>query len=148
MDRLDPGRRSENMRRIRPRDTGPEMLVRKLIHGMGFRYRLHRRDLPGKPDIVLPAKKKVIFVNGCFWHRHPGCQYAYVPKSRVQFWTSKLEGNRQRDIRNAELLNQMGWHVLTVWECDTTDMARLSGILRGFLGNRNEAGAKLARKNQ
>jgi DNA mismatch endonuclease (patch repair protein) len=149
LDRLDLGRRSDNMRRIRPKDTTPEMCVRRLVHGLGFRYRLHCRDLPGKPDLVFRTRKKVIFVNGCFWHRHPGCPYAYTPKTRVEFWTAKLDGNRMRDLRNLEVLEKQGWKALTVWECETIDLERLTRLLRRFLqAGPDVAAAKRDRTNE
>jgi len=149
LDRLDSRRRSENMRRIGPKDTTPEMCVRRLVHGLGFRYRLHCRDLPGKPDLVFPSRKKVIFVNGCFWHRHPGCPYAYTPKTRVEFWTAKLDGNRMRDLRNLEILEKQGWKALTVWECETIDVERLTRLLRRFLrAGPDAAAAKRDRMNE
>ena len=103
MDTLSKAQRSERMSRVRGKDTKPELLVRRLVHGMGYRYRLHRRDLPGTPDLVFPGRRKVIFVHGCFWHRHPdpACKLARLPKSRTDFWLPKLEGNRARDIENA-----------------------------------------------
>jgi DNA mismatch endonuclease, patch repair protein len=120
--------------------------VRRLAHGLGFRYRLHCADLPGKPDIVFRSRKKVIFVNGCFWHRHPGCRFAYTPKTRVQFWTSKLEANLRRDLRNLTLLKEMGWNALTVWECETNESERLKHILKRFL--RPSSGAKRDQINE
>jgi DNA mismatch endonuclease (patch repair protein) len=149
VDRLDSKRRSDNMRRIGPKDTTPEMSVRRLVHSLGFRYRLHCRDLPGKPDLVFPARKMVIFVNGCFWHRHPGCPYAYTPKTRVEFWTAKLEGNSERDLRNLKLLEEEGWKALTVWECETGDVKRVKRILTRFLRTGQEvAAAKRDRMNE
>jgi DNA mismatch endonuclease, patch repair protein len=149
LDRLDSKRRSENMRRIGPKDTTPEMCVRCLVHALGFRYRLHRRDLPGKPDLVFPSRKKVIFVNGCFWHRHPGCPYAYTPKTRAEFWTPKLDGNRLRDLRNLKLLEEKGWKALTIWECETGDVGRVERVLRRFLRTGREVAAtKRDRKNE
>ena len=132
-DRISPEARSENMSRIRNADTGPEMAVRRLVYSMGYRYRLHRRDLPGCPDLAFPAMRKAIFVHGCFWHRHQGCKYAYTPKSRVDFWISKLEGNRARDRKNLAELEQLGWKVLTVWECEIVDLDLLRDRISGFL---------------
>lgn len=106
------------MSRIRSRDTAPERLVRSALHRAGYRFRLHRKDLPGRPDIVLPKHRTVVFVHGCFWHRHVGCQYAYVPKSRHHFWNAKFRGNLERDRRHVQALRRLGWRVVTVWECD------------------------------
>ena len=135
-DTLTKAERSERMRRVRNRDTGPEMIVRRLVHRQGYRYRLHRKDLPGKPDLVFPGRRKVIFVHGCFWHRHndPGCKLARLPKSRMDFWLPKLEGNRERDIRNIRELEATGWQVLVVWECEIVDIVGLENKITRFLG--------------
>jgi len=109
------------MSRIRSKDTKPELIVRSLLHHMGYRFRLHRKDLPGKPDIVLPKYKTVIFVHGCFWHRHKNCKYAYTPKSRVEFWEKKLNGNVDRDKLNRKDLKYLGWKVIVVWECQVKE---------------------------
>ena len=114
MDNLSKQERSERMSRIKGADTGPEMIVRRLVHHMGFRYRLHVRALPGNPDMVFPRLGKIIFVHGCFWHQHPGC--GRMPKSRLDFWKTKLSQNRQRDLRNLRMLQSMGWRTLIVWE--------------------------------
>lgn len=111
------------MSRIRGRDTAPELVVRRIAHALGLRFRLHRKDLPGCPDLVFPRHRLAVFVNGCFWHRHAGCRYAYSPKSRVAFWEEKFRGNVARDRRNEESLLTMGWRVLIVWECETRDEA-------------------------
>lgn len=103
---------------IRGKDTKPELTVRKFLHSLGFRYTLHRRDLPGKPDIVLPKWKTVIFVNGCYWHRHAGCSMASTPKTNVDFWEEKFKANVERDIKNYEALKTAGWKVIIVWECE------------------------------
>ena len=128
------------MGRVKGADTKPEMVVRRLVHAMGYRYRLHSRDLPGKPDIVFRRKKKVIFVHGCFWHRHPGCKLARIPKSRLDFWVPKLEGNRERDIRNQGTLERMGWRVLVIWECEIGDCGELGNRIREFLGESKREG--------
>jgi DNA mismatch endonuclease (patch repair protein) len=117
VDRLTRERRSWNMSRIRSRDTGPELKVRSALHRAGYRFRLHRKDLPGCPDIVLPKYRTVVFVHGCFWHRHLGCRYAYTPKSRVVVWNEKFRANVERDRRNKRDLRRLGWRVVTVWEC-------------------------------
>jgi DNA mismatch endonuclease (patch repair protein) len=126
MDRLTKERRSWNMSRIRSRDTEPERIVRSVLHRLGYRFRLHRRDLPGNPDIVLPRYRTVIFVHGCFWHRHARCRYAYVPKSRVRFWIRKFSQNVERDRTNQLLLKHLGWHVIVIWECETAGRDSLS----------------------
>jgi DNA mismatch endonuclease, patch repair protein len=128
------------MSRIRGKDTKPEVVVRRLIHGMGYRYRLHRRDLPGTPDIVFSRTRKVIFVHGCFWHRHPDsrCRLARLPKSKLDFWQNKLEGNRRRDEENEAHLAQMGWDVLTIWECQINDIKSLKTRIVSFLSRRQE----------
>ncbi len=132
-DRISREHRSWNMSRIRGADTKPERVVRSLLHRMGYRFRLHRRDLPGTPDIVLPKYRAAIFVHGCFWHRHPRCKYAYKPKSRVAFWTKKFEENISRDKRKKRQLRMLGWRVLVVWECHVNDEERLSCRLRNYL---------------
>lgn len=133
MDIVSPEKRSRMMAGIKGKNTKPELAVRKLIHGMGFRYRLHRKDLPGSPDLVFPRLKKVIFVHGCFWHRHPGCRFAYSPKSNAQFWLDKLEGNVRRDGQVVLALDAMGWQVLIVWECEVSDLPALIQKLSSFL---------------
>lgn len=125
MDTLSRTERSERMARIRGRDTKPELAVRRLLHQCGFRYRLHRATLPGKPDLVFPSRHKAIFVHGCFWHRHPGCRLARLPKSRLQFWLPKLEENRARDLKNIRRLRKLGWKTHVVWECQLRDVNRL-----------------------
>lgn len=123
------------MSRIRATNTGPEKVVRSLLHKMGYRFRLHRRDLPGVPDIVLSKYSTVIFVHGCFWHRHPRCKYTYTPKSRLDFWSQKFEENVMRDKNNLSLLKKAGWLPIVVWECEIKHNAyavlgRVSGILQ------------------
>lgn len=113
-----PEQRSYNMSQIRGKNTKPEELVRKYLFSQGFRYRKNDPRLPGKPDIVLPKYKTVIFVNGCFWHGHEGCRYFVWPKNNAEFWKAKINGNIQRDIRNTKQLVEKGWHVITIWECD------------------------------
>ena len=109
--------RSYNMSKIRSKNTKPEMLVRKFLHSKGFRYKLHVKELPGKPDIVLPKYKTVIFVHGCFWHGHSGCKYFVIPKTRTEWWTEKINKNSTNDIASENLLLAGGWKVLNVWEC-------------------------------
>jgi DNA mismatch endonuclease (patch repair protein) len=135
-DNRTPSSRSALMARIGSKDTAPELLVRRLIYGMGYRYRLHRADLPGKPDIVFGGRHKAIFVHGCFWHAH-GCKIGRAPKSRLEFWEPKLQRNRARDIRNERALRCQGWDVLTVWQCETKDSERLKERLKAFLGARS-----------
>ena len=118
MDNLSTEQRSALMSRIRGAGTKPEKIVRSLLHKMGFRFRLHVKKLPGTPDIVLPKYKTAIFVHGCFWHQHPGCKRSFLPKSNSDFWSEKLRRNVVRDREVSELLQNMGWKVLTVWECD------------------------------
>jgi DNA mismatch endonuclease (patch repair protein) len=122
-DIVSPETRSRMMSGIRGRDTKPELAVRQYLHGRGLRYRLHMRDLPGCPDIVLPRHRTAVFVHGCFWHRHEGCRFAYTPKSRQEFWLSKLEGNAARDIRDQQRLRDLGWNVEVVWECEVSPEA-------------------------
>lgn len=110
--------RSYNMSRIRSKNTKPEMLVRKFLFSQGFRYRLHDKKLPGRPDIVLPKYKTVIFVHGCFWHGHEGCRYFVVPKTRTEWWLEKINRNRSLDIEGTALLESQGWHVITIYECE------------------------------
>lgn len=118
VDSVTPALRSEIMSRVRSKDTRPEMMVRRMLHKAGYRYRLHAAHLPGKPDLVFVGRKKVIFIHGCFWHMHESCAMARIPKSRVEFWTAKLISNRNRDTRNVAELRQAGWEVLTIWECE------------------------------
>jgi len=132
---IDP-KRSANMARIGPKDTSPELAVRRSLHRLGYRFRLHRPDLPGKPDITLPRFQTVILVHGCFWHRHPGCRFAYMPKSRVDFWKAKLEGNAARDQKVRQALEDRGWKVFVVWECETERTDELKRRLRRMLGSR------------
>lgn len=124
------------MSRIKGRDTKPEKVVRSLLHRMGYRFRLHRNDLPGRPDIVLPRHSTVLLVHGCFWHRHGGCKYAYTPKSRVAFWQKKFSTNVERDKRNKRDLRRLGWRVIVVWECEIRQISRLEQRLRGLLAGK------------
>ncbi|SMF93503.1 T/G mismatch-specific endonuclease [Methylomagnum ishizawai] len=135
VDTLMPAERSELMARVRSKDTRPEILVRRLVHAMGYRYRLHVGRLPGSPDLVFPRLRKVLFVHGCFWHQHPNprCKIARLPKSRPEFWHPKLEGNRRRDERQQEALLDLGWHFMVVWECETWDIPSLIEKIQMFL---------------
>lgn len=114
----EPETRSYNMSRIQAKDTKPEMIVRKFLHANGFRYRLHVKDLPGKPDLVLPKYNSVIFVHGCFWHAHEGCDYFKIPKTRTEWWKNKLYRNKERDKKNIKSLRREGWNVIIIWECE------------------------------
>jgi len=135
MDKLDPQRRSENMRRIRSKNTKPEILLRSLLHRQGYRFRVHRKDLPGKPDIVFAGRRKVIFVHGCFWHQHPGCREGRIPASRQDYWHPKLTRNQARDAAAMESLAGLGWEILFVWECEIEQFpAETLGKVRDFLG--------------
>jgi len=132
-DTLSPVQRSELMSRVRSKDTKPEMRVRRMVHAMGYRYRLHHGKLPGCPDMVFPERRKIIFVHGCFWHRHEDCRRNRTPKSRREFWDAKLEKNRLRDLENQSKLRALGWDVLVVWECETEEAAGLPGRIMSFL---------------
>jgi DNA mismatch endonuclease (patch repair protein) len=139
-DIVDQATRSRMMARIRNRDTAPEMAVRRELYRLGIRYRLHNGKLPGRPDIVIGRLRTVIFVHGCYWHRHPGCRLAYTPKSNVEFWQRKLEGNTKRDAENQARLVEMGWRVIVIWECETRDRTTLRERLAKLLGM--ESGAE------
>jgi DNA mismatch endonuclease, patch repair protein len=121
------------MRRIRAKNTSPEMIVRRLVHGLGFRYRLHAAGLPGKPDLVFPRFGKIIEVRGCFWHQHKGCIDSHIPASRVEYWRPKLIGNKRRDKVNERKLMALGWEVLTVWECDLKNLKTVERRILRFL---------------
>src|SRR5262245_23833709 len=133
MDRLCPKQRSQLMSRIRGRDTRPELVVRRLVHGLGYRYRLHAADLPGRPDLVFRSRRKVILVHGCFWHQHD-CKRGTKPKGNEEFWTRKLDRNRARDAEVARSLEILGWKLMVVWECQISDEARLLRAIARFLG--------------
>ena len=135
-DNLSAVERSRCMSRVRFRHMKPERIVRSIVHRMGYRFRLHRRDLPGTPDLVLPRRRAVIFVNGCFWHWHPDprCPKAGLPKSNVAFWKPKLTATRSRDRRNAAALEHSGWRVLTIWECELRDLDQVMSSVYEFLG--------------
>ena len=135
-DRISKERRSENMRRIGSKNTLPELRVRRLLHGMGYRYRLHRKDLPGAPDIVSGPRRKAIFINGCFWHGHEdaGCRDGRRPDSNRGYWLPKLQRNKERDRQNLEDLRKSGWESLVIWECQTVQVNQLRRVLRRFMG--------------
>ena len=136
-DPLSREQRTEVMRRIGRENTPPEMAVRRSLHRMGYRYRLHGKDLPGRPDVILPRHRAVVFVHGCFWH---GCEKCYrgtrVPKSNREYWLAKVQRNQERDLRSITLLEAAGWHVLVVWECQTHDLERLAELLLSFMSGR------------
>jgi len=123
------------MSRVKSKNTTPEMAVRRLVFGMGYRYRLYDKRLSGKPDLVFPSRHKILFVNGCFWHGHEGCRYARLPKTRVDFWRAKVERNRTRDQENIASLQADGWKVLTVWQCELKDIEKLTDRLYDFIEN-------------
>lgn len=135
MDKLSPERRSANMRQIHSKHTAPEILLRRLVYGLGYRFRLHRKDLPGKPDLVFSGRRKVIFLHGCFWHQHNECREGRMPTTRREYWEPKLAKNQQRDNYNLELLEGQGWEVLTVWECElASNPVAVSRKILKFLG--------------
>lgn len=134
VDVLSPDQRRRCMSAIRGKNTQPELIVRRLIHRMGYRFRLHRKDLPGKPDLVLPRHRKIICVHGCFWHQHPRCRFATQPGTRKEFWAAKLHGNVERDRRNRAALRRLGWRVFVVWECHCRNLDVLERRIARFLG--------------
>lgn len=133
-DFLTPAQRSARMARVRSKNTKPELRVRGIAYAMGYRFRLHRRDLPGTPDLAFPGRRKVVFVHGCFWHGHPSCRRASMPETHRGFWADKILGNRQRDERNAAFLEAAGWAILVLWECELRDADQLGSRLANFLG--------------
>ncbi len=135
-ERLTPDQRSRNMSRVRNRNTEPELVVRRALHSMGYRFRLHRKDLPGSPDIVLPKYKTVVFVHGCFWHGHPGCKKASRPATNIDFWGRKLDRNLMRDKEAREELEKLGWIVLIVWQCELKDAPKLQNRFDKLLGRK------------
>ncbi|WP_017940247.1 very short patch repair endonuclease [Zestomonas thermotolerans] len=132
-DLVTTAKRSEIMRAVKSADTGPEIAVRKMLHRLGYRYRLHRRDLPGTPDIVFPGRRKVVFVHGCFWHGHL-CRYGRLPRSKIEYWQPKIEANRKRDVRKLRELRRAGWEALVVWQCELKHETRVVQKLVSFLG--------------
>jgi DNA mismatch endonuclease Vsr len=133
MDKLDARRRSENMRRIRSKNTKPEVMLRSLLHKQGYRFRIHPRDLPGKPDIVFPSRRKAIFVHGCFWHQHPGCREGRLPGTRQEYWRPKLDKNAVRDASSILALRKLGWDVAVVWECELESATTVPRKVQDFL---------------
>jgi len=134
VDTISPERRSANMRAIRGRDTKPERFVRQIAHALGYRFTLHGRGLPGRPDLVFSRRRKAVFVHGCFWHGHAGCRFAYRPKTRPEWWAAKIEATRARDKDAVESLAQAGWKSLVVWECECVDRDAVAESLVRFLG--------------
>lgn len=134
-DTVSPEARSRIMARVKSKGMKPEMRVRRLLHSLGYRYRLHRADLPGRPDLVFPSRRKIVFVNGCFWHRHDGCPRVRIPATNRDYWLAKLERNHARDTRNIALLQEQGWDVLTLWECQLRDLPTATEQVIAFLGS-------------
>ena len=133
MDIISAETRSDMMRSVQSKNTQPEMLVRRYLHKLGFRFRLHDKRLPGQPDIVFPSRKKVIFVHGCFWHQHKGCRHGHAPKSRLEYWLPKLQKNVERDQAARLELRRLGWSSLVVWECDLSDIVKGCNRAETFL---------------
>lgn len=148
MDRLTPERRSWNMSRVRSNDTQPELAVRSVLHRMGYRFSLRRKDLPGKPDIVLPKHRLIVFVHGCFWHQHRNCRDGRVPKSRRTYWSAKLMANVKRDARSIKALRLAGWRTLSVWECQTVDTKSLARKLERTLTSVRSCRRQVIRKSR
>lgn len=136
-DTRTPEQRTAIMRSVRSKDTGPELKVRRLAHRLGYRFRLHVKTLPGKPDIVFPRLDKIILVHGCFWHGH-GCRYGKLPKSRLDFWEPKIAANRARDKRTIDALRSLGWDVKVIWQCQTKDLKKLEKRIATFLGRKSD----------
>lgn len=134
-DNLTPEQRRKTMARVKSQNTTPEIKVRCLAHALGFRFRLHRKDLPGKPDIVFPKLKKIILVHGCFWHGHDGCEASKRPSSNEEYWNKKLDRNKKRDQDNLKRLRSTHWEPLIIWECQTKDQNELGLIISDFLKN-------------
>ncbi len=133
MDIVDRKTRSRMMSGIGSKNTKPEMIVRRYLHAQGFRFRLHIKDLPGKPDVVLPKHRVCVLVHGCYWHRHPGCKYASIPKSNADFWQNKFQSNVARDVRNEDALRLQGWYSIVIWECDTRNETALLNLKKAIL---------------
>ncbi|TPM40024.1 DNA mismatch endonuclease Vsr [Mesorhizobium sp. B2-3-4] len=133
-DPLTSAQRSVHMARIKGANTVPEQVVRKILHGQGYRFRLQWKAAPGRPDVAFPGRRRIIFVNGCFWHQHEGCKIAHIPATRSEFWQAKFDRNRLRDARNLAQAAAEGWHALVVWECETRDIFKLAARLSEFVG--------------
>lgn len=140
MDKLSRNQRSKNMAAVRGKNTSPELRVRRMLHSMGYRFRLHRKDFPGRPDIVLPKYRLCIFVHGCFWHQHPGCNRATIPETRRKFWQEKFLQNKNRDAQAEKELKKMGWHVCTIWECETKQPDNLVEIISNLVSSNPVSG--------
>ena len=136
VDHVSPEVRSRIMASVRSKGTKPEMTVRRALHRLGYRYRLHRKGLPGRPDLTFVSRKKVLFINGCFWHLHPGCSRAKIPRTNQVFWVRKLTRNRSRDADNIESLRKLGWDTMTVWQCELRDLDSALNRIVIFLGPR------------
>lgn len=137
MDKIDPWQRSKNMAAVHGKNTSPELRVRRMLHSMGFRFRLNKKNLPGKPDIVLPKYQLCIFVHGCFWHQHSGCKRATVPETRKEFWGKKFCKTKERDKKSLIELQKLGWRVQTIWECETKNPDKLAMIIANSLLSKN-----------
>ncbi len=135
MDKISKSRRRANMRAIKSKNTSPELAVRRLAYSLGYRFRLHKKDLPGKPDLVFPARRKVIFVHGCFWHQHIHCADSHIPRSNFSYWEPKLKNNKKRDAKNKRALKALQWDYHVIWECETGNTVRLSQRLKKFLSH-------------
>jgi len=133
MDKLSPKARSENMSRIKSKGMKPELVVRSLVHKLGYRFRLHAPDMPGRPDLVFRSRRKVIFVHGCFWHQHAGCREGRAPSSNLDYWLPKLQRNVERDMANIKQLRRLGWKPLVIWECETAKTSLVKGRIERFL---------------
>lgn len=149
VDILDPAARSTRMRSVRRQHTAPELVVRKAAHALGLRFRLHRKDLPGTPDLVFPKHRTALFVHGCFWHRHEHCRKATTPKTRVDFWSQKFERNQERDARNVAKLEALGWRVVVVWECQTRRQEETAiALARAFRDDVTSLGSATAKSSE
>lgn len=142
MDTLTKERRSWNMSRIKSKNTMPELIVRQILRGIGYKYRLNS-NLPGKPDIVIGRIKTVFLIHGCFWHRHPDCEFSYTPKSNIDFWVNKFDQNTKRDVAVLSQLNELGWTIETIWECETADEQKLTDKLKALLSKQSKKHEKL-----
>ena len=145
MDRLSPQQRSLIMSHIRGKDTRPELAVRRMLHGLGYRYRLHARDLPGTPDLVFRSRRKAVFVHGCFWHKHTKCPIAGIPTSNCDYWIPKLARTKERDRQNYRKLRRLGWKVFVIWECELADLAKLRVRVVRFLSEEQSVPHKKGR---